>query len=305
MTKAEYNAKYAEITDDFLKYSEIVFGRVSTPNALADAMKYSFFAGGKRIRPVLTLAFGDALGLDKKVVMPFAFGLECIHTYSLIHDDLPSMDNDSLRRGKPTCHVKYGEATALLAGDALLNFAFEHILGVVSTKNEINALKCLADCSGYRGMVSGQVSDKESENATDKNENKLFETYELKTGKLLTAPFAMTALLKGEDELMPIAESIGNNFGRAFQFADDLKDVLLSSEQTGKTSGKDARERKFTSVSVYGVEKVTDEMRLLIAKTVEDLKKIQGTEFLIRLIESIDDFVGATGLKNGLSDKGK
>ena len=192
MTKAEYNAKYAEIADDFLKYSETVFGRVSTPNALADAMKYSFFAGGKRIRPVLTLAFGDALGLDKKVVMPFAFGLECIHTYSLIHDDLPSMDNDSLRRGKPTCHVKYGEATALLAGDALLNFAFEHILGVVSTKNEINALKCLADCSGYSGMVSGQVSDKESENATDKNENKLFETYELKTGKLLTAPFAMT-----------------------------------------------------------------------------------------------------------------
>lgn len=305
MTKAEYNAKYAEITDDFLKYSETVFGRVSTPNALADAMKYSFFAGGKRIRPVLTLAFGDALGLDKKVVMPFAFGLECIHTYSLIHDDLPSMDNDSLRRGKPTCHVKYGEATALLAGDALLNFAFEHILGVVSTKNEINALKCLADCSGYRGMVSGQVSDKESENATDKNENKLFETYELKTGKLLTAPFAMTALLKGEDKLIPIAESIGNNFGRAFQFADDLKDVLLSSEQTGKTSGKDVRERKFTSVSVYGVEKVTDEMRLLIAKTVEDLKKIQGTEFLIRLVESIDDFVGATGLKNGLSDKGK
>ena len=160
MTKVEYYAKYAEITDDFLKYSEIVFGGVSTPNALAEAMKYSFFAGGKRIRPVLTLAFGEALGLDKNAVMPFAFGLECIHTYSLIHDDLPSMDNDSLRRGKPTCHVRYGEAAALLAGDALLNFAFEHILGVISTKNEINALKCLADCSGYRGMVSGKVTDK-------------------------------------------------------------------------------------------------------------------------------------------------
>lgn len=297
MTKAEYNAKYAEITDDFLKYSETVFGSVSTPNVLAETMKYSFFAGGKRIRPVLTLAFGEALRLDKKVVMPFAFGLECIHTYSLIHDDLPPMDNDSLRRGKPTCHVKYGEATALLAGDALLNFAFEHILGVISTKNEINALKCLADCSGYRGMVSGQVSDKENENSTDKNENKLFETYELKTGKLLTAPFAMTALLKGEEELVPVAENIGNNFGKAFQFADDLKDVLLSSEQTGKTSGKDARECKFTSVSVYGVEKVKTEIRSLTVKTVEDLKKIQGTEFLVYLVESIDDFVEAKGLK--------
>ena len=297
MTKAEYNAKHAEITDDFLKYSETVFGSVSTPNVLAEAMKYSFFAGGKRIRPVLTLAFGEALGLDKKVVMPFAFGLECIHTYSLIHDDLPPMDNDSLRRGKPTCHVKYGEATALLAGDALLNFAFEHILGVISAKNEINALKCLADYSGYKGMVSGQVSDKESENATDKNENKLFETYELKTGKLLTAPFAMSALLKGEEDLVPIAENIGNNFGKAFQFADDLKDVLLSSEQTGKTSGKDAHECKFTSVSVYGVEKVKTEIRSLIAKTVDDLKKIQGTEFLVYLVESIDDFVEAKGLK--------
>ena len=302
MTKAEYNAKYAEITDDFLKYSETVFGSVSTPNALAEAMKYSFFAGGKRIRPVLTLAFGEALGLDKKVVMPFAFGLECIHTYSLIHDDLPPMDNDSLRRGKPTCHVKYGEATALLAGDAFLNFAFEHILDVISTKNEIDALKCLAECSGYKGMVSGQVSDKESENATDKNENKLFETYELKTGKLLTAPFAMTALLKGEEDLVPIAENIGNNFGKAFQFADDLKDVLLSSEQTGKTSGKDARECKFTSVSVYGAEKVKTEIRALIAKTVDDLKKIHGTEFLVYLVESIDDFVKAKGLKPEASD---
>ena len=296
MTKAEYNAKYAAITDDFIKYSETVFGGISTPNALADAMKYSFFAGGKRIRPVLTIAFGDALGLDKNVVMPFAFGLECIHTYSLIHDDLPAMDNDSLRRGKPSCHVKYGEATALLAGDALLNFAFEHILGVISTKNEINALKCLADCAGCRGMVSGQVSDKESENSFEKSEENLFETYELKTGKLLTAPFAMTALLKGEKEFVHVAENIGNNFGKAFQFADDLKDVLLSSEQTGKTSGKDARERKFTSVSVYGVAKVKTEIRALIGKTVEELKKLPGTEFLVCLVESIDEFVDAKGL---------
>ncbi len=302
MTKAEYNAKHAEITDDFLKYSETAFGGITTPNALAEAMKYSFFAGGKRIRPVLTLAFGETLGLDKNVVMPFAFGLECIHTYSLIHDDLPAMDNDSLRRGKPTCHVKYGEATALLAGDALLNFAFEHILGAISTKNEINALKCLADCAGYRGMVSGQVSDKESENTAEQNEEKLFETYELKTGKLLTAPFAMTALLKGEEELIPLAENIGNNFGKAFQFADDLKDILLSSDKTGKTSGKDERERKFTSVSVYGAEKVKREIRSLIGMVVEELKKLSGTEFLICLVESIDDFVVTKGSNDGISE---
>ncbi len=288
MTASDFNAKYAEITGDFLRYSETVFADLNTPNALAEAMKYSFFAGGKRIRPILTIAFGEAIGLERAEVMPYAFGLECIHTYSLIHDDLPSMDNDVLRRGKPTCHVKFGEATALLAGDGLLNFAFEHILGKIKDKNGVEALKYLAECSGARGMVSGQASDKENENATDKNEERLFETYELKTGKLLTAPFVMPALLKGEASLLPIAEEIGKNFGRAFQFADDLKDVLLSSDQTGKTSGKDERENKFTSVSVYGVENVKKIIAELTEKVICGLKKLSSSEFLVYLANTVN-----------------
>lgn len=287
MTESDFNEKYSAFLTLFTNYSESVFARLSTPNRLAEAMKYSFFAGGKRIRPVLTLAFGEMIGVDRDKVLPFAFGLECIHTYSLIHDDLPAMDNDVIRRGKPTCHVKYGEAVALMAGDALLNFAFEHILGVISEREEIEALKYLAECSGAKGMVSGQVSDKENENTRIKSEERLFETYRLKTGKLLTAPFAVTAILKGDKGLVDLAEKIGNDFGAAFQFADDLKDVLFTSEQIGKTSGKDEREHKFTSVSVYGTEGVREKISELTDEVKELLSGFENTEFLFRLIDSV------------------
>ena len=288
MTQSQFNLKYSRFIDDFIKYSETAFGQLSTPNKLAEAMKYSFFAGGKRIRPVLMLAFGEILGIEKKRLMPFAFGLECIHTYSLIHDDLPCMDNDVIRRGKPTCHVRYGEAIALLAGDALLNYAFEHILGKVSDRNELEALKFLADCSGSCGMVSGQASDKENEGKTEIDEKRLFETYDLKTGKLLTAPFVIPSILKGDKEIIKIAEEIGGNFGQAFQFADDLKDVKLTSEETGKTSGKDEREGKFTSVFFYGKDNVENEIRKLTAKCLDLLDKFDFSDFLKYLIDSVN-----------------
>lgn len=287
MTESDFSKKYSAFLTLFTNYSESVFAHLSTPNTLAEAMKYSFFAGGKRIRPILMLAFGELLGLDADKILPFAFGLECIHTYSLIHDDLPAMDNDVIRRGKPTCHIRYGEAVALMAGDALLNFAFEHILGVISEKNEIEALRYLAECSGAKGMVSGQVSDKENENAETKDEKLLFETYRLKTGRLLTAPFAVAAILQGDEKFIPTAEKIGNDFGAAFQFADDLKDVLYSSEQTGKTSGKDERDHKFTSVSVYGTDGVKKKIRILLDEVKELLSGFMNTEFLFALIDSV------------------
>ena len=287
MNDSEFNAKYTEYIDNFLNYSESVFKNVISPNSLADAMKYSFFAGGKRIRPVLMLAFGDCLGISFDKLLPFAFGLECIHTYSLIHDDLPCMDNDVLRRGKPTCHVRFDEATALLAGDALLNFAFEHALSKISTKREIDALGYLAGCSGVNGMLSGQQSDKENEWIKDKVENKLLYTYRMKTGKLLAAPFVIPAILKGDKSVIPIAEEIGAEFGQAFQFADDLKDVLSSSSETGKTSGKDLKEGKLTAVSVYGVE----ETKIRIVNLIDDVKllskKCNKTEFLDKIFETV------------------
>ncbi len=288
MTKSQFNLKYSDFIDDFIKYSETSFGKLQTPNKLSEAMKYSFFAGGKRIRPVLMLAFGEVLGIEENRLMPFAFGLECIHTYSLIHDDLPCMDNDVIRRGKPTCHVKYGEAIALLAGDALLNYAFEHILSEISDINGLEALKFLADCSGSSGMVSGQAQDKENEGKTEIDEKRLFETYDLKTGKLLTAPFVIPAILKEDKETVKIAKEIGGNFGKAFQFADDLKDVKLTSEETGKTSGKDEREGKFTSVFFYGRDNVENEIRKLTFKCVGLLDKFNSSDFLKCLIDSVN-----------------
>ena len=163
MTNFEYKFIYGKYLDLFNNYSEKVFSTVKTETRLADAMKYSFFAGGKRIRPVLALALTDILGGTAEEILPFALALECVHTYSLIHDDLPALDGDVLRRGKPTCHVKFDESTAILAGDALLNFAFEHCLKTAKTEKDIKALLYLANCSGYNGMLGGQQLDIESE----------------------------------------------------------------------------------------------------------------------------------------------
>lgn len=288
MTESEFNSKYSCFIEDFIKYSETAFENLTTPNSLSEAMKYSFFAGGKRVRPVLMLAFGETLVVDKNKLLPFAFGLECIHTYSLIHDDLPCMDNDVLRRGKPTCHIRYGEAVALLAGDGLLNFAFEHILGEITDKKEIEALKFLAECSGGRGMVSGQASDKENEGKNEITEKRLLETYDLKTGKLLTAPFVIPAILKGDNAIVKTAEEIGGYFGKAFQFADDLKDVDLTSEETGKTSGKDEREGKFTSVFFYGKDNVKTEIKKLTDKCVDLLDNFDCPDFLKHIVNSVN-----------------
>ena len=169
MTKTAFEDKYSGYLEEFITYAKSVFQNITTDNRLIEAMKYSFFAGGKRIRPVLMLAFNEVLGGKSENVIPFAFALECIHTYSLIHDDLPALDNDLLRRGKPSCHAVFGEATAILAGDALLNFAFEHALKAVKNKRQIKALSYLADCSGYSGMLGGQMEDIENEKSKGLN----------------------------------------------------------------------------------------------------------------------------------------
>ena len=261
MKNADFKRIYSLFKEKFDAYSEEVFLSVKSKSNLADAMKYSFTAGGKRVRPVLMLYFADLLGVEESEIMPFAFSLECLHTYSLIHDDLPALDNDTLRRGKPTSHVKFGEATAILAGDALLNFAFEHALYHCDNKNKISALSYLAACSGYGGMLEGQSLDIKYEKSPDITEEVLFDIIERKTAKFIEAATVIPAILSGR-EIFPY-EEFGRNFGRLFQFCDDLSDVISTKEKMGKSIGKDDLEDKPSAVKVYGADSLKDKIQNL------------------------------------------
>ena len=287
MKNAEYKTTYNTYLDLFNEYSEKVFSTVESDNKLAEAMKYSFFAGGKRIRPVLLLAFADSLGGDLNEALPFSLALECIHTYSLIHDDLPALDGDVLRRGKPTCHVKYNESTAILAGDALLNFAFEHALENSNSLKHIEALKVLAKLSGYRGMLSGQQTDIESENI-EIDEETLLRIHELKTCKLLTAPLVIASILCDRSKV-ELAKEFGYISGLLFQFTDDVLDVLSNEQTLGKSIGKDERSNKLTSVKAYGLNGAISKIKTYGQKAEELAKSLDKTGFLQCFIQEITD----------------
>ena len=287
MNNFDYKIKYKNYLDLFNDYSEKVFCDVESGNNLSSAMKYSFFAGGKRIRPVLCLAFADSLNGDLDSVLPFAFSLECIHTYSLVHDDLPALDNDVLRRGKPTCHVQFDEPTAILSGDALLNFAFEHSLKNCSDSKDVSALLYLAECSGYKGMLSGQQTDIQSEKRSG-DENLLLNIHNLKTCKLLTAPLAISSIKFDESKLL-LCEEFGYISGLIFQFTDDVLDVLSSSDKMGKTIGKDDAAGKFTSVKFYGLNGVIEKIKALSKKAKEIAKSLDKSGFLQCFIDEITD----------------
>ena len=208
-------------------------------NTLKEAMIYSVKNGGKRIRPIIMLATAELLGVSKEEVLCFCIAIECIHTYSLIHDDLPAMDNDDLRRGKPTNHKVYGEAVAILAGDALLNFAFELLLRRVNDNNSISASRLLALYAGSFGMIGGQSLDVLSENLplSEKSEELLLKIHENKTGRLLSASVLVPSCLAGNryfDEL----SSYGKNLGLLFQITDDILDYTSTPEVLGKSINK-------------------------------------------------------------------
>ncbi len=225
------------------------------PAVLGESMRYSLLNGGKRVRPVLALACANVLGLPEAEILPFALALEMIHTYSLIHDDLPAMDNDDFRRGKPSSHKKFGEANAILAGDALLNEAYA-ICFEESMKGEKYALasKFLNECAGVYGMIVGQSADLwySSQNA-EISETELEYIYEHKTGKLLLAPVAIASILSDNKFYLPL-ESFGKLLGKLFQMTDDILDVVGDKESLGKTTGKDEAENKLTCVKIYGLE---------------------------------------------------
>ncbi|QEH37703.1 Farnesyl diphosphate synthase [Aquisphaera giovannonii] len=233
----------------------------ATPSRLAAAMRYSALAGGKRLRPVLCLMAAEACGGDPDGAMPAAAALELIHTYSLIHDDLPAMDDDDLRRGRPTCHKAFDEATAILAGDALLTLAFELVAGGIEPAGA--ALRCvrlLAESAGHAGMVGGQMADLQAEERAldSRDEGSLAELeaiHRRKTGALLRAPLQMGAIIAGAPEAhVEALGRYGRAVGLAFQIVDDLLDVEGDESKLGKRVGKDCGLGKWTYPRFLGVD---------------------------------------------------
>jgi len=224
------------------------------------AMRYSLFAGGKRIRPILALAAAEALHAQSEPLLPVACALECIHTYSLIHDDLPAMDDDDLRRGKPTCHVVFGEAEAILAGDGLLSFAFEllshaNAQQAISPTAQLKMINLIAKAIGPKGMVGGQSLDLAAEGqAIPFDHLRLIHGY--KTGALITASVQAGAIFgQANEEQFAALSRYGVQIGLAFQIVDDLLDVEGTTEDLGKTAGADAQRNKATYPAFFGVAK--------------------------------------------------
>jgi geranylgeranyl diphosphate synthase type II len=230
--------------------------RAPRTDGLEEAMRYSLLAGGKRIRPVLALATADAVGLDTGSVLPLAAALELIHTYSLIHDDLPAMDDDALRRGRPTCHVKFGEDVAILAGDALYAEAFRHLLTAQPGEAErvLAVARELAGATGVDGMVGGQYLDVSGISETPDDLRRL---HELKTGRLIGASVICVLLLAGapeESETTIGWRRYAGELGVLFQIVDDILDVTGTDEGLGKPQGSDERHGKRTYVTEYGLD---------------------------------------------------
>ena len=233
-------------------------------SVLHRAMRYAVVGGGKRIRPVLVLEFCHACGGDVHAALPFACALEMIHSYSLIHDDLPCMDNDAMRRGKPSTHKAFGEATALLAGDALLNCAFETALSAstVPPQTALEAIQCLAGLSGVSGMIGGQMIDLESE-GKQVGLDVLRRMDNGKTVGLIRAACRMGCILGNRSDLIAAADVYAENVGLAFQIRDDMLDVEGDASLLGKPIGSDAANEKSTYVSLLGLQqagKIVEEM---------------------------------------------
>jgi geranylgeranyl diphosphate synthase, type II len=235
------------------------FGDGSRTAGLEEAMRYSLLAGGKRIRPVLTLAAARALGGDPATVLPTAAAIELVHTYSLIHDDLPAMDDDDLRRGRATCHIAFGENVAILAGDGLMAEAYRLILEQQTGEPArlLGALRELSDAIGVDGMVGGQYVDVAGEAELDADSLRVM--HSMKTGKLIAAAIGVAPLLLGAAEGARIALGrFASELGLLFQIVDDILDVTGSEEEMGKPSGTDERLGKRTYVSVYGLERARE-----------------------------------------------
>lgn len=274
------------IENELEKYS--LTGKTGLQDNVAKAMDYSLEAGGKRIRPVLVLAFCNMCGGDYKKAAAPAAAIEMIHTFSLIHDDLPCMDDDDFRRGKPSCHKQFDEATAVLAGDALAIRPFEIIAksAELSDTAKIRIIAELANSSGAEGMIGGQIIDIENEKRNVVDEENLHTMYLLKTGKLIKTSCVMGCIAAGaDDEKIKYAEKYAECLGMAFQVIDDILDVTGNEQLLGKPVGSDAEENKTTFVTIFGIEKAREEAEKYTKQAMDILDKFDNNEFLKELTE--------------------
>ncbi len=278
------------LIEDYLKDC---FSRRTPYSDLYDAMEYSLLSGGKRLRPILALAVCRMCGGKAETALPFACAVEMVHTYSLIHDDLPCMDNDDLRRGRPTNHKVYGEATAVLAGDALLTAAFETIANHgtgLSPEQALAISACLSTAAGAPGMVGGQMLDIAGEGHA-LTLAQVEELQQLKTGALISAAAEIGCIAAGGSKLQRDAvRSYAQNLGLAFQIQDDILDVVGDTATLGKPVGSDAESEKTTFVTLKGI----DACRILVRERTEHAKAaireiFSDTEFLCRLADSLVD----------------
>jgi geranylgeranyl diphosphate synthase, type II len=261
---ADYPEDLRQLVDSYLE--ELHFSERPATAGLEEAMRYSLLAGGKRIRPVLALATARAIGIEPQTVLPAAAAIELIHTYSLIHDDLPAMDDDELRRGMPTSHVKFGENVAILAGDGLFAEAIRIFCERQRGPEErvLGALRELTRATGVGGMVGGQFVDvTEFEAATERgpepDSERLREMHSLKTGRLIAASVGVVLVLADLPEAATIAyRRFGDELGVLFQIVDDILDVTGSDKELGKPSGSDARHGKITYVSAFGLDRARE-----------------------------------------------
>lgn len=256
----------------------------SGQNDVVRAMRYSLANGGKRIRPILTLEFCKMCGGDIKKALPLACAVEYIHTYSLIHDDLPCMDDDDMRRGNPSCHKMYGEATALLAGDALLTHAFELVSSADISPEQISkAAGLLAQNAGVGGMIGGQVLDLKYEHTAPEIADVLT-VYKLKTGALISAACLMGCIAANADEQQIAAASRYAYFlGVAFQIKDDLLDIYGDEAKLGKPIGSDSENDKATYVTLAGERKAEEDVANLTASAIAELSNFKNNEFVTEL----------------------
>jgi geranylgeranyl diphosphate synthase, type II len=289
-TVTSYLARRAAEVNQWL--DRLVPSEETPPRKLHKAMRYSLLAGGKRLRPVLTIATGEACGADTDDLMPAACAIEMIHTYSLIHDDLPAMDNDDLRRGRPTCHKAFGEAVAILAGDALLTQAFRVLSSDAPNRNADRQVRVIREvataCGTVDALIGGQMADIESE-GKEVDDPTLEYIHRSKTGAMITASVVVGGLIAGADEdQIDKLRKYGKSIGLAFQIADDILDVTSTSEQLGKTPGKDQAANKATYPAIHGM--ATSEARA--SELVDEALEVVFTLGLkTRILEDIARFI--------------
>lgn len=275
--------RYMERTEEYLARC---FTNEAPQKKLFDAMRYSLLAGGKRLRPVIVLAFCELCGGNAENALPFAAALEMVHTYSLIHDDLPCMDNDDYRRGKPTNHRVFGEATAVLAGDGLLTAAFGQLASAkLPAERIVEAVRVLSLCAGELGMVGGQVLDMDAETRIC-TEQEVIDIQSRKTGALISAACQLGVIAAGgSSKQQTAAAQYADSLGLAFQIQDDILDVIGDAGKLGKATGVD--KNKNTFVRLYGVETCKEMVAQETEKAVHALDSFDNADFLIGLAREL------------------